>query len=214
METQKISTKRIVCIILYVLIIVFTFLALGFNLYEAEGGMDIYDEYYYAHTEGNGFSVILAYPLALARIGDYLGIYSLIMMLIVIAQAITYGIMVGNKAKKTTLIEKIFIIIDVVLTLVYMVNGFYAKGEIQNFSPLYKVSTVAFIPFIIICIFAMGYFLVDLFGNINKGKTKEKIVRLNGMQVIDELERYIQLLDAGVITQEDYEMKKKELLEL
>ena len=213
MEQNKKDFKRIICIILFILTTAFTFFALLFNLYDAKASMSMEGEYYYAESTGNGFSVMLSYPLALAEIGDWLGIYSLIMLVAIIIEIIVYAIMSAKKVKKIGVAEIIFMLLNIVLTLIYMINGFNAKGAIQNVSPLYKVSTSAFIPFIIVAILSVMYFIVVFFVKNNFDR-KKKVVKSEEINVADELVKYKQLLDDGVITQEEYDIKKKELLGL
>lgn len=213
MEQNKKDIKRIICVILFILTTAFTFFTLLFNLYDAEASVSVDAEYYHAESTGNGFSVMMSYPLALEEIGDWLGIYSLIMLITIIVEIIIYGIMSAKKVKKIGIAEIIFIILNIILTLVYMINGFNAKGVIQNFSPLYEVSTFAFIPFIIVAILSVMYFIVVFFVKNNYGANK-KILKSEGINVADELVKYKQLLDDGVISQEEYEAKKKELLSL
>lgn len=206
---NKQSLKRWVEMGLFALTAVLTFLALLFNVYDIE--MSVFGSKIESH--GNGFNVISEYPQVLEGMGDWLGFYSIIIIVAIIAEGIVYGVMFAKKSEKFLLMEKIFVIVNVILTLVYMINGLSAKSSIEEQSTLYIAQTAAFIPFILVAIFAAAYFIVVF-------KVKEirfgaqKATKGSEVSAADELVKYKKLLDDGVITQEEYDIKKKELLGL
>ena len=131
MYKNKNSLKRWVEIGLFALTAVLAFWALLFNLYDVE--MSVLGSKIESH--GNGFKVISEYPQVLESMGDWLGFYSIIMIVVVIAEGIVYGVMFAKKAEKLLLMEKVFVGINAILTLIYMINGLSAKSLIPSSDP-------------------------------------------------------------------------------
>lgn len=206
---QKKNLKRLLQLILFAFTALFAFLALAFKIY------DVKIEFLGTKTQasGNGFQIISKYPEVLEEIGNWLGVYSIVLIIAIIVEVIIYGVMFAKKAQKLTLTEKIFVILNVVLSLIYMINGLNAKSTIEEQSTMYVVSTLAFVPFIIVAIFAIAYFMVSFVVKENFALSA-KAAKSNTVSAADELVKYKQLLDSGAITQDDYEAKKKELLGL
>lgn len=205
---KKLNLKRLIEICLFALTVVFAFLALVFKVY------DVKIEFFGSviQAEGNGFQLLEGYPEALEKIGDWLGVYSIIVIAIIAIEIILYIILFIKKATKLALIEKILVILNVVLALVYMINGFNAKSTIESQDSMYVTETFAFIPFIIVTAFAVAYFVVTFF--VKNVAFAAKAEKPNTVAAADELVKYKQLLDAGIISQEEFDAKKKELLGL
>ncbi|MBR1974547.1 MAG: SHOCT domain-containing protein [Clostridia bacterium] len=127
-----------------------------------------------------------------------------------------YAVMRKKNAEKMLLIEKILVVTNVILTLIYMINGFNAKQTIEEQSSYYQVTTSAMIPFIIVVVLATAYFAVTFFvkENFSLSSLKQKTAKTSEMTTADELAKYKNLLDEGAITQDEYDAKKKELLGL
>ena len=211
-KQQKNGEKRIITMILFILTVVFAFLALAFKLYDIEMsflGTSV-------QSDGNGFSVISEYPELLEEIGAWLGGYSILVIAIVIAEIVVYAVTRKKNAEKMLLIEKILVVTNVILTLIYMINGFNAKQTIEEQSSYYQVTTSAMIPFIIVVVLAAAYFAVTFFvkENFSLSSLKQKTAKTSEMTTADELAKYKNLLDEGAITQDEYDAKKKELLGL
>ncbi len=54
--------------------------------------------------------------------------------------------------------------------------------------------------------------ILAILGNITKSDTKEEVVESHEISVTDEIRKYKILLDEGILTQEEFEAKKKQLL--
>ncbi len=214
MEEKKLKLKRIIEISLFVLTAIFAFLALVFNVYDVEATF----EEETIREAANGFKLLEGYPEVLQEIGGWMVGYSYIILTIIVIEIILYVILSIKKASETVVIERIFVLLNVVLTLIYMINGFSAKSTIESqdleliLSAL-ETETVAFVPFIVVVLFTVLYFIVPFFvkNDIVFGIKPKKP---NAVAAVDELAIYMQLLNDGLITQEDYDAKKKELLGL
>lgn len=211
MEQKKLNLKRLIEISLFAFTVVFAFLMLVFKVYDVK--ITFFGSV--IASEGNGFQLIKGYPEALEKIGDWLGIYSIIVMVVIAIEIVLYVIFFLKKNSKITLIEKILVIINVVLSVVYMINGFCAKDTIAdgNFYGTVEIKTFAYIPLIIVAIFAVAYFVMAFF--VKKDFSITIKSKKNGaISNAEELLKYKQLLDNGIITQEEFDVKKNELLKL
>ncbi len=90
-------------------------------------------------------------------------------------------------------------------------SGNYEKGIIRP-STFYYIFIVLLIVLIILSI--AGYFLAKKKGIEDEVVQKDVVVVKNTSSVADELRAYKELLDSGVITQEEFDEKKKQLLGL
>ena len=172
--------------------------------------------------------------------GDYkwgatmLGVCS-VLELVFACIAICLSIFNFVKTKESKAINTGIVGGAIAVAVLYLVEGIVFKAVLGSTVSGLKeyLSTVAFVPMIIIGVFVVAYFLVaPIVGasslgneNVENGEAivvkKEKVssvVRSNQQTVeaqsIENLKKYKDLLDMGVITQEEFEAKKKELLNI
>lgn len=206
MEQNKKDTKRLVEVALFILTEVFTFLSLVFNIYDVKLGA--------LERTGNGFQLIFEeYPQFLSEgLGDWLSFYNIFIIVALLVEDYVYTVTCKTETQKRVA-EIICVCVNVILTFIYMINGFVAKLVIEAQATLYTVQTAAFIPFIIVLILAGIYFyVVTEVKEIRFGA--QRATKGSEVSATDELVKYKKLLDDGVITQEEYDIKKKELLGL
>lgn len=149
-----------------------------------------------------------------------IGLFSLIQLLVGIA-VIALGVLkfffenkIINKA------VKILMIVGVSLSAWYMLEGIAFSSVLDNFGAWRKTSSSAFLSFILCALTFAGYIVFDKLYKID-GETTLVAVKEKGasvksqksqMSAIQLLKEYKDLLDSGVITQEEFDQKKKELL--
>lgn len=209
---MKHSKKTLILGGISLAVLIFGFLGLLFNIVS----LSVFGQ----KASVNGFSVIFEYPAAIEDIGAWLGLYSIayIIVWIVFLGIVSYSFV----KKETKSFLKMCLINNIVicgLTLGYMFNGILAvltaKESVEGmYSGLVDANTLAFLPFIIIASLLVAYFVVKRYlsedfsmGRVNNPTNKEAVIGR-----ADELKKYKELFDAGVISQEEFEEKKKQLL--
>jgi ammonia channel protein AmtB len=91
---------------------------------------------------------------------DWLILFTYIVILACLTEAIVYGVLCRKKSENLIRTERIFVILNLVLVFVYILNGIQAcwawNGDIVDITP----STLAHIPFIIVSILTAVYFIL------------------------------------------------------
>lgn len=142
----------------------------------------------------------------------------------IVAVGLTVYGFIANARNKTTKVKIAVIIITLIASVIYMVEGLAFSPIAEEAHRYNKLTfcTMAYIPFIIVSISAIACILCDIFIPVNDGKTK--LDNKNGFvgkvdNGVDEmsgrielLKKYKQLFDEGVITQEEFEEQKNKLL--
>ena len=214
MKVKNLSTKQILLSSIALIIALFNLLTLLFTIVK----MQVSAFGTQAETSVNGFSVIAEYPAAIENIGGWLSVYSILHL---IASLIILAILCSGFFKMEWIDFATSIkttnIICCVMSLVYMINGISASAEAKSIGQgFYKITSGAFVPFILIAIliiafFAVKYLMEDNFA-FNLPRTVE--TKANVEDVASELEKYKALLDKNIITEEEFEAKRKQLLGL
>lgn len=125
---------------------------------------------------------------------------------------------------KPTRKNKGIIIVGFISMLLYAIEGIvYNKVycNIMNYKSEY-FATVAYIPLVIGLVLVAGLSLLEKFiketqvtcSDVAISKSVPNIVQSNESDTIKNLAQYKELLDKGIITQEEFDLKKKQLLGL
>ena len=161
-----------------------------------------------------------------------IGIFSIFILIIAIStivvaiMQIAFALM-GREDRLsgiTNKLEKVLVILCIVFSFWYLIEGVVysaiAKGEFDTFYSgntwyTVKCTTYAYLPFIFMALLVGGYYSTSYFANkqvetcvVGKKKTNVK----NDMQKLELLKQYKVMLDNNIITQEEFEEKKKEIL--
>jgi len=229
MNTKQIAVaKKIIC----ATIALFGILTLLFSLLTIDIGNESYSE--------TGFAFISFNSRFVNSIEEYqwlttfLGICSIIELIAAIAMIfLAFYSFVKKDAED---FEKIIIIVVLLISILYTVEGIIFKSLVSNVVgegiDTY-IETASFVPLIINCVLTASYIFVNaVFSNENnstpleesdkkeneeekeeKTEKKEKQNDIhNASNAIELLKQYKELFDMGIITQEEFEEKKKQLL--
>lgn len=207
----------------------FAFLALCFNIVTVSA--DFVD----VSVAENGFDLLGGTEYDdFVDCAGWLQTFSILLLIAVIAEALIYAYLAYTKNEKTQKTLKIFVIVNVVLTLIYMINGFIAVGDVEStlsdlsddldIGEYIDIATEAFLPLIFTALCAVAYFVLDRMPEtvgVQPTVVKESVAAASASETkgyiddehtADMLIKYKGLLDQGVITQEEYDQKKTELL--
>lgn len=203
---KKVNIKQIILISIVAGVLLLNLLAPLFNLMTAK-------VFSFASASDNGYSVLGSYTSAIEDIVDWLSIWTIVMLVFTITLTVIFVV----KMVKGQSIEKISSVItisSVVLNCVYMINGFLTKSTADEVLDGYgEIHTYAYIPFILAVVLVVAYFLLKAFLPEEMGaKAKAQQSAKSENQALQTLLQYKALLDSGVITQEEFEAKKAELL--
>ncbi|MDR0855953.1 MAG: SHOCT domain-containing protein [Clostridiales bacterium] len=148
--------------------------------------------------------------------------YSVLFLFLGIA-GIPIAILSREKVIKHTIVVPVFVIVQFVCMLVYMVAGMIARHEIKsdaldfgNFSG--EIGTSAFIPFIIGAVLFIAYLVIcEISKNLSKttnekAPSKRQPADKVDLDAIDALKKCKHLLDEGALTDAEFERIKNELL--
>ena len=211
MNTLKGSPKQIGLAVISFLIAVFNFLTPLFYIVKMEAGVLGTK----VHNEVTGYSVLDEYPKAIEEIGEWLGMYTIIYLILSVTVVISLIVgFVKDQGQKFFDFAVATNVISVVISTVYLINGFSTVEVAKEYLGSYgEASTSSFIPFIFVAILAIAFFVIkaDVFKKFIAAKPNNNS---NNTDTIGDLERYKDLLDKGVISEEDFEAKKKQLLGL
>lgn len=214
MNTKNFSIKRIILLSLTALISAFNILTLLFTIVD----INVSAFGTYLNASVNGFSVMDKYPAAIEDCGAWLGIYSIIHIIFAVIILFAATLSFFKKEWEEFIgLAKITNVISCILAFVYMINGTIAVSEAESSgSSFYKVTTAAFVPLIFIVIFTASFFAVKALMNdsFSFKKAEKKAEQSTAVNAADELLKYKNLLDQNAITEEEYEKKKNQLLNL
>lgn len=170
------NKKKTITTVLAFLILIAGFLALAFNLTH-------YEITFFGTTveEGaNGFSVMSEYPAILEDIGGWLCAYSIISIVCYAIMLVLFAIMTLRKSVHLNKVCIATTISSIVLTLIYMINGFATNSivkeelidtELYSFA---KLNSASFIPFIIVAVLAIAYIAAAKLLPENNNNTAEE----------------------------------------
>ncbi len=151
------KTKKAVSIVLFASTVLFTFLSLAFTILKKDW------RYFDAQIIYNGFELLWGDNMARSMgtgFDSWLILYCYILLLVLLVELIVYGVFAWKKSKKLVCVERLFVIVNILLTLVYMINGICARAawicELDVLTP----STAAYIPFVIVSVLSVAYFVV------------------------------------------------------
>ncbi|MBR2375965.1 MAG: SHOCT domain-containing protein [Clostridia bacterium] len=211
----------------------FAFLALCFNI------VTVSSDFADVSIAENGFDLLGGTEYDdFVDCAGWLQTFSILLLIAVIAEALIYAYLAYTKNEKAEKTLKIFVIVNVVLTLIYMINGFIAVGDVESavsdlsdildedidISKYVDIKTEAFLPLIFTVLCAVAYFVLDRMPEtvgVQPTAVKESVAAASASETkgyiddehtADMLIKYKGLLDQGVITQEEYDQKKTELL--
>ncbi len=154
------KTKKAVSVALFASTALFAFLSLAFPLLKKSW------RYFDKEIAYNGFYLLWgdhsrsAAQSAGTGFDGWLILYCYILLLVLLAELIVYGVFAWKKTKKLVCIERLFVVVNVLLTLVYMINGLCARAAWFEELDVLTPSTVAYIPFIIVSLLSVVYFVV------------------------------------------------------
>ena len=215
------NLKSILLKALLSVIALMSMLTLCFALLKIEMGKTVYKE--------NGFTFLSFYGKLMSKSYQWgaitMGVCTIIEMivsLVAIVLALLNFINKENRKGKGIAI----IVLSLTIAVLYLIEGIVYKSIFMDTMGYFldydsDVKTSSFIPLIIISIFVSGYFLVNGLMpaqlKIEKKEKKEKPIKVTPVREKDSLElleKYKKLLDDGVITQEEFDVKKKQYLNL
>ena len=214
MTIPNLSKKQVIMLMISAIISLLNILALFFTLAKI-------DLSFLGTTKTvtiNGFSIMESYPEFLEESGGWLSTFSIIYLLIslsIIAILVFCFLKKSidtffNTAVKTNLIS-------LGLSFIYLINGTSvvskAKETIEEFG---NVSSASYIPFILILVLVIAYIISDKYLDklLDTNTVFSTQKKANSASNADELIKYKDLLDKGIITQEEFDAKKKQLFDL
>lgn len=157
---EKADRKRTDSLVLYQLTFLFTLSSLAFTILKKTWRS------FDAKIIYNGFNLLWGDNLTRSMgtgFDSWLVLYSYILLIVLLAEIIVYFILFWKKSEKLVHAERISVIVNVLLTLVYMINGICAWNVWAGESVEVHASTAAYIPFIIVSVLAAAYFLLPRF---------------------------------------------------
>lgn len=181
--------------------------------------------------------------------------YTIILLVLFAIEFATVAYCLAKKAESKKIFTAI-VILNVLLTIVYMINGIAVSNNLEETlgtfveeyfeeyfeyyeeylydgyypaSSLFKTSTSAFVPLILTAVFASGYLALEYLPSLQVAPQQEENAQsasvseaqaeaapanatISDEQATELLLKYKQLLDQGVITQEEFDKKKENLL--
>ena len=156
--------------------------------------------------------------------GAILGVFSILELITAIA-CIGLALWNFSKTNKFTFINVAVIGGTLFNVVFYMIEGLIFKSMVlDSYSTAMEeyFTTACFVPLILVAVLVCGYIAVEKFIPVSsdvvvetKSEGKASKVNLdNELTTAESLKKYKELLDAGVITQEEFETKKKQILGL
>ena len=212
-SANKYTPKRLILLSTSFVIAILNFITLVFNIVH----INIEVMGTAANSKVNGFSVLTSYPAAITETGDWLSIYSVIHLILSIIILVTLVICLVKKTSDSYLfIAKATNAFSFVMSIIYFINGLIALSEAKDgVGPIAEVITAAFWPLIIIGILAIAHIIVEKF---IPEEFNHRIYNNNNVHDVEYsmslITKYKDLLDQGIITQEEFDAKKKQLLGL
>ena len=164
-KQQKSNSKRKLSMILCALTVVFALSILFFpHVQVADDQLTIPNGSINANKFRREFSNLSD------NLGNALTAFSLVVNVAVIAEIAVYVSLIVKKFPKIALVEKVLVAINFVLTLVFMISGLSAKGQVEALFDKYNaipsvpnpVTTSAVVPFVIVGLLAVAYVVVQI----------------------------------------------------
>ena len=142
-----------------------------------------------------------------------IGFFSLFQLLVGIAVMALGALKFFFEHKAINKAVEILMIVGVSLSAWYMFEGIAFSSVVDAFYVWIRTSTSAYLAFILCTLAFAGYIVFDKIFKVD-GEAVAVAVKSqkNQMSSIQLLKEYKALLDAGIITQEELDEKKKELL--
>lgn len=211
MNVKILIKKIIVC-----LLAIMPFITLFFNLLSV------------GETQSSGYSMLgFSSPLLSKQYSWFAGILGIFSIFTLFAGGIGVFLSIKNfNSNKNDKTDVLVMFIALIVTVLYTIEGLVFKvifnnqvsQETQDFLNVYA-KTSSFIPLIIVVIFVAFYFFIPFLDKIlkqsieeNESKNAEPIQ--SAKELAETLKQYKELLDSGIISQEEFDAKKKELLNL
>ena len=193
------------------------------------------------NTQGASLDASSAYPNDMKSFSIVVGVILWLQLLFSIAYIIILLSLLFKKVnkKQTTYDNNIFNlnIICLMFSIIYMIFGFITRKNIlnllQDIDPVdFQVVTLGYVPFIIsvvlLIMYVYVYFLDKTLGEENEriysqknlandskeADIKEKHLNLSDAEKIALVSKYYELVEKNILSQEDFEHKKNELLDL
>ena len=179
-----------------------------------------YNEYIF-----NGFNTLAGEDFLDSYAGLVAAVNWILLLLGILCLILAFASIFNANATTARKIEKFIIVSGVITSFLYMLEGIIMSSMMSADEKIVTAPVLFVIQIVLVVI----YCICD---HVNKNKTapikeeKETIVtskpittssqikNINNETNKDELIKYKQLLDMGVISQEEFEKKKKELLNL
>lgn len=161
-KQQNSNSKRKLSMILCALTVVFALSILVFpHVQVGDDQLTI--------PSGNFFNFDIEYRQLTDNISNVLIAISLVIIVAVIAEIAVYVSLIVKKSHKIALVEKVLVAINFVLTLVFMIGGLSAKGQVETLFDKHNaipsipnpVTTSAVVPFVIVGLLAVAYVVVQ-----------------------------------------------------
>ena len=156
---KNIVSKRCIEVLLFVVIWVFALASLAFP-FLTKSQPDFGKEHTFS-----GFYMMYKYRHASPQtdFDDWLILFSYLVILACVIEGIVYGCLCKKKSPKLICTERIFVILNLLLVFVYMVNGYSAWWYWFGESVTLDVYTRVYIPFIIMSVLTLAYFILPRF---------------------------------------------------
>ena len=223
---QKKKIKEYILGGIALFIVLFTLIGMAFNLTQMKNFREIEKQIPYVYHD-NGFNILDFESDLIGDSNEYgwvpklLGAFNLIQLLacVVAIGLVILSFLVAKDKKRVFNI--IAIIIGVFFSLLYMIEGAVYTSKYNDLMGENYFETVSFVPLIIVAVAVIAYIAVaKLFvvGNTEEVKevqnsaptaTAAPVAKKIDVEQIKQLK---ELLDMGAITQEEYDEKKKEIL--
>ena len=212
------KTKKNIATILFILICVFAILIplLPYiSIFRNEG---VEKELF---LKCNGFHFLFEYVGEIHGMGKVCGTFAVVMEILSVLLATVSIINLFDSKTKSTILQYITVMAFTILSLIYMILSFVAIGKLDleyyyigNIKVFLSGFSYVWIYFIIVTLLSAGYIVFSIYmqkKEIFVEIKKEKIVETTTLKNIMLLK---ELLDNGAITQDEYDKKKKEILDL
>lgn len=205
---------------------VLTLIALSFTLQKVDVLTVVFKENGFDLLDMKSIFISEEFAWGSALIGSF-GILQLCLSLVTIVISVVSFFIFSAQTNKTCCMALniaslaflfLYLLEGVIFNSIYNGVGAYIEGvSFDEYAS--DPSTSSYIPFIIGCIIMAGYFVCtfiinDNFALPNVSKVRQtKSWRAQDYEVVaDTLKKYKELLDSGIITQEEFYLKKQEIL--
>ncbi len=220
MQKKKIKEYLLGGIALF--IVLFTLIGMAFNLTQMKNYREYEKSVPYTYHD-NGFNLLDFDSDLVGREYDWvpklLGAFSLIQLLACIAATVLVVLSFIAAKKRKNILNAIAVIIGAFFSLLYMIEGVTYTAVFNDEIGGKYFETLSFVPLIIVVVAVVAYilvaklFVVEAESGVNSkqetSNTAETYVKKVDVVQIKQLK---ELLDMGAITQEEYDEKKKEIL--